>query len=87
MSKVKLGNRTVTLPQNRILRMSIGGLLIVGGLFGFLPILGFWMLPLGFIVLSTDIPAVRRMNRRVSVAVKRWWTGTKRGPKSEPARR
>jgi hypothetical protein len=81
--KVRLGNRRVALPENRILRLAIGGLLIVGGLFGFLPVLGFWMLPLGFIVLATDLPAVRRINRRVSVAVKRWWTGAKRGAKSQ----
>ncbi len=83
MAKIRLGKRTVNLPDNRLHRLSIGGLLVVGGLLGFLPILGFWMLPLGFIVLATDIPAVRRMNRRFSVAVKRWWTGTKRGAKSQ----
>jgi len=83
LSKIRLGNRTIALPQNQILRLAIGGLLVVGGLFGFLPVLGFWMLPLGFLVLATDIPAVRRINRRVSVAVKRWWTGAKRGARSQ----
>ena len=83
MSKIRLGNRTIALPENQIVRLTIGGLLVVGGLLGFLPVLGFWMLPLGFVVLATDVPAVRRMNRRVSVAAKRWWTGTKRGAKSQ----
>jgi hypothetical protein len=41
------------------------------------------MSPLGLLVLSADFPAVRRVNRRVAVAVKRWWTGTRRGAKSE----
>ncbi|WP_421723807.1 hypothetical protein [Bauldia sp.] len=58
--------------------MSIAALLIVGGLFGFLPVLGFWMLPLGFLILAVDSPTVRRMNRRITVAVKRWWNGNKR---------
>jgi len=83
VSKIRLGNRTFNLPESRVHRLTIGGLLVVGGLLGFLPVLGFWMLPLGFIVLATDLPPVRRMNRRTSVAVKRWWTGTKRGAKSE----
>lgn len=83
LSKIRLGNRTIALPENQILRLAIGGLLVVGGLFGFLPVLGFWMLPLGFLVLATDIPVVRRMNRRVSVAVKRWWIGAKRGARSQ----
>jgi hypothetical protein len=83
LSKIRLGNRTIALPESQILRLTIGGLLVVGGLLGFLPVLGFWMLPLGFVVLATDIPAVRRINRRVTVAVRRWWTGTKRRAKSQ----
>ena len=42
------------------LRSVFGVLLIVGGLFGFLPVLGFWMIPLGFAILSLDIPPLRR---------------------------
>ena len=56
--------------------------LILGGLVGFLPILGFWMVPLGLMVLAADFPAVRRFNRRVSTAVLRWWRGRK--PKTRP---
>jgi hypothetical protein len=51
--------------------------LVLLGLVGFLPILGFWMVPLGLLILSADIPMVRRFNRRVSVAVSRWWSGRK----------
>jgi hypothetical protein len=77
VAKVRFGKYSVNLPENRVVRIGIGTALILGGAVGFLPILGFWMLPLGFIVLATDIPAVRRFNRRVGVAAKRWWTGTK----------
>jgi hypothetical protein len=35
------------------------------------------MIPLGLIVLSVDIPVVRRINRRISVAFSRWWHGRK----------
>lgn len=37
---------------------------MVGGLFGFLPILGFWMLPLGLAFVALDFPpAQRRLDR------------------------
>ena len=44
----------------RIVRVAIGLLLILGGVFGFLPVLGFWMIPLGLAVIFIDTPAVRR---------------------------
>ena len=37
----------------------MGIALILGGIVGFLPILGFWMVPLGFLVLAIDVPFVR----------------------------
>jgi hypothetical protein len=30
---------------------------------GFLPVLGFWMIPLGLLILSLDLPLVRRWRR------------------------
>lgn len=33
--------------------------LIAGGMLSFLPILGIWMLPLGFALLSEDIPVLK----------------------------
>lgn len=41
------------------LRSILGLLLIVGGIFGFLPILGFWMIPLGIAVIRIDVIALR----------------------------
>ena len=37
------------------LRSLLGLVLIVGGFFGFLPILGFWMIPLGAAIISIDV--------------------------------
>ncbi|MCB1501799.1 MAG: hypothetical protein KDK07_18785 [Bauldia sp.] len=65
--------------------MSVGVALVFLGLLGFLPVLGFWMVPAGFLVLAADIPAVRRFNRRTAVAVKGWWIGRKRRPRSGTA--
>jgi hypothetical protein len=47
-----------TLPPG--VRTAAGFLLMIGGLFGFLPVLGFWMLPLGGAVAALDIPFLRR---------------------------
>lgn len=33
--------------------------MIFAGLLGFLPILGFWMLPLGVALLASDVPPLR----------------------------
>lgn len=48
-------------------RTFVGILLIAGGFLGFLPVLGFWMLPLGIMVTALDIPPLRnRMLRWIS---------------------
>ncbi len=57
------------MPRSRLARTIIGLLLLIGGILGFLPIVGFWMIPLGLIVLSVDFPMVRRFRRRLAV---RW---------------
>ncbi|MDR6819096.1 hypothetical protein J2X76_004278 [Neorhizobium sp. 2083] len=67
--KLMLGGVEIPMPRSRIGRVIVGLVLILGGLLGFLPILGFWMLPLGFLVLSHDLPFVRRQRRRIAL----WW--------------
>ncbi|MEO1139218.1 MAG: GNAT family N-acetyltransferase [Pseudomonadota bacterium] len=42
------------------LRLILGIVLIIGGVFGFLPILGFWMIPLGVAVAALDIRPLYR---------------------------
>ncbi len=76
MAKVRFGKHSINLPQRRWVRLTLGvALVLAGGLGGWLPILGFWMVPLGLLVLSTDIPAVRRWNRRMTVKALGWWRG------------
>jgi purine-cytosine permease-like protein len=72
--RVVFGERHVPLPRSKALRICLGVALVLGGLVGFLPVLGFWMVPLGIIVLSIDVPAARRLRRRVSV----WWERRRR---------
>jgi hypothetical protein len=41
-------------------RSLFGLVLMAGGLVGFLPVLGFWMLPLGVALVISDFPPLRR---------------------------
>jgi hypothetical protein len=50
------GNRR--LPPG--LRTLVGFLFMVGGVLGFLPVLGFWMFPLGVAFVALDVPPARR---------------------------
>ena len=43
-------------PPRRWPRLAAAMLLIAGGIFSILPILGLWMLPLGLALMSDDIP-------------------------------
>ncbi len=55
------------------IRIPFALLLIGGGFFGFLPVLGFWMIPLGLILLALDIAFLQPP---LAVAIKRvenWW--------------
>jgi len=66
---VNFAGRRVPLPGSKLARVALGLALMVGGLLGFLPILGFWMVPLGLIVLSSDFARVRAFRRRAQI----WW--------------
>jgi len=77
--KVAFAGRHIALPRSRALRISLGVALMLGGLVGFLPILGFWMVPLGLLVLSFDLPAARRLRRRITV----WWGRRQRARKTD----
>jgi hypothetical protein len=39
-------------------------LFTLGGVFAVLPVLGLWMLPIGLVLLSEDIPVLRRRTDR-----------------------
>ncbi len=65
------------MPASRVGRFVVGILLIIGGILGFLPVLGFWMVPLGLIILSVDSPFIRRRRRVVEVKLGRWWAERK----------
>ncbi len=67
MKEIRIGKWRIPLPRRRAGRILVGILLVILGFFGFLPVLGFWMIPLGLGILSYDIPQIRRLRRRLSV--------------------
>lgn len=74
----------------RWVRIPIALALIVGGFFGFLPVLGFWMIPLGLLLLAVDLQFLRRpMVALVLWIEERWrrWRGKKAEPRRLPIRR
>ena len=48
-----------------VVRIPVGIVLILAGFVGFLPILGFWMIPLGLALLALDVPFLRGPLARV----------------------
>jgi hypothetical protein len=71
--RITIGSRQFTLPQSRALRLLIGYLFTFFGFFGILPILGFWMIPVGLLILSQEYGWLRRMRRKFVL----WWARRK----------
>jgi hypothetical protein len=73
-STIRFGRFSVAVPGTKLQRTVLGIALCVGGVLGFLPVLGFWMLPLGVLVLSIEYHPIRRYRRRFEV-----WCGRRKG--------
>ena len=53
----------LTLAKEKVpygIRTLLGILLMIGGVLGFLPILGFWMFPLGMAFIALDLPFTQK---------------------------
>ena len=72
--RIRVVGREFRMPRSRGLRITIGVLLILLVLLGFLPVLGFWMIPLGLLMLSYEFATIRRLRRRLEV----WWLSRRR---------
>jgi hypothetical protein len=55
------------------LRWPAAFVLIIAGFFGFLPILGFWMVPLGVVLIVQDVPPLREPLARLLGYIERKW--------------
>lgn len=77
--EIKIGSYTFTLPDWAPARIAVGLLFIIFGFLGFLPVVGFWMIPIGLAILAYDIPRVRLWRQRFM----QWWRGGKSDPPPE----
>jgi hypothetical protein len=76
---ISILGREIPLPESRNKRIALGVGLTILGLLGFLPILGFWMIPVGLLLLSYEFALIRRYRRRGIVRWKRWREGHDEG--------
>ena len=60
-------------PSSRLVRIPLAVLLMGGGVFGFLPVLGLWMLPLGLVLFAQDIPVLQKPTARMLGWAERKW--------------
>jgi hypothetical protein len=60
-------------PERFAARAAVSLLLVLGGVFSFLPVLGLWMLPLGLIVISQDLVFLQRPLVRTIRWIERHW--------------
>ena len=70
--RVRIANHSLKVPGSPRVRRLLGAALIIGGILGFLPVLGFWMVPLGLVILSVDSTRVRRWRRQMEVKHGAW---------------
>jgi hypothetical protein len=71
----------------KVVRIGVGILLVLGGMVGFLPVLGFWMIPFGLFILTFDLPWVRPYYRRFRVWAWKIMARLRRTPAWQGARR
>jgi hypothetical protein len=66
--------RNLRHPQAKWIRMPVGILFVLGGIFSILPVLGLWMLPLGLLLMAYDIPLLRKPVGHFTIWAIRKWT-------------
>ncbi|MDQ4061917.1 MAG: hypothetical protein M3145_12585 [Pseudomonadota bacterium] len=65
--------RSLRHPDARWIRIPVGTLLVLGGVFSILPFLGIWMLPLGLLFIAYDVPVLRKPIGRFTIwGVRKW---------------
>ncbi|MEH2475033.1 hypothetical protein V1281_003791 [Nitrobacteraceae bacterium AZCC 2161] len=61
-------------PSSKLVRIPLALLLVLGGIFSILPVLGLWMLPLGLILIAQDIPFLEKPVARFLGWLERKWS-------------
>jgi hypothetical protein len=80
--RITILGRDFVLPRSRMVRIVIGILFFLFGLVGFLPIVGFWMIPVGLLILSYEFAMIRRWRRRMAL---KWGRRNGRPARSDEA--
>jgi len=65
-------------PSSRLVRIPLAILLILGGIFSILPVLGLWMLPLGLVLFAQDVPVLQKPIARALGWIERKWIARRR---------
>lgn len=60
-------------PSSRYVRIPLALLLVLGGIFSFLPVLGLWMLPLGLVLIAQDVPFLEKPLAKCLGWIERKW--------------
>jgi hypothetical protein len=72
-------------PGARLIRIPLGILLVLGGIFSFLPVLGIWMLPLGLLLLALDLVFLQGPVNSAILRGTRKWTTWRRARRDKKA--
>jgi hypothetical protein len=73
-------------PGARWIRVPLGVLLMLGGIFSFLPVLGIWMLPLGLLLLAIDLVFLQGpVNAAIVRGTRKWstWSRSRRDKRAK----
>ena len=70
-------------PSSRYVRIPLAILLIIGGIFSFLPVLGLWMLPLGLLLFAQDVPFLQKPTAQLLGWIERKWIARERAKAAE----
>jgi hypothetical protein len=83
--QIPMSRRILNWLRNRSpwVRVPLGLLLILGGVFSFLPVLGIWMLPLGLLLLALDVVFLQRPVGSAIVRGQRKWTTWRRNKRKK----
>jgi hypothetical protein len=65
-------------PGARWVRIPVALLFMLGGLLWFLPVVGFYMLPIGLLLLAQDVPFLRRPVGQATIWLVRKWAVLRR---------
>jgi hypothetical protein len=71
------------MPSSRLVRIPLAILLIFGGIFSFLPVLGLWMLPLGLVLFAQDLPFLEKPMARMLGWIERKWIERQRAKSAQ----